>query len=179
MDHYLDKSKMKIQDIGAAVAECVDILNRPEMLPAETKEAEERLQELREELKKRNPLLAEPKDKTNPKDLLGLKKPPLRLIPPAAMLYESRVMGFGAQRYGPYNWRENKVRLTVYIEAAMRHLLAKLDGEDLDSESKMPHEAHARACMGIILDALATGNLIDDRPKPGAAATLIAKLTEK
>ena len=34
-------------------------------------------------------------DTTNPKDLLGLKKPPLRLVPPAALIYLSRVMGLG------------------------------------------------------------------------------------
>jgi hypothetical protein len=115
---------------------------------------------------------------TNPKDLQGLKKPPLRLIPPAASLYESRVLALGAAKYGPYNWREKKVRLSVYLEAAQRHLLAKMDGEDTDPESGMPHEAHARACMGILLDAMATGNLVDDRPKAGAASRLIAELTE-
>jgi hypothetical protein len=115
---------------------------------------------------------------TNPKDLLGLKKPPLRLVPAAFLLFVSRVMGLGAVKYGPYNWRTKKVRRTVYIEAAMRHLLCALDGEDLDPESGQPHEAHAAACMAIVLDALATGNLIDDRPEPGAAAELIAHLTE-
>lgn len=118
-------------------------------------------------------------DTTNPKDALGLKKPPLRLVPAALLLYVSRVMGLGAQKYGLYNWRTKQVRLTVYLEAAQRHILAKLDGQDLDPESGMPHEAHAAACMGIILDAMATGNLIDDRPTPGAAERLITELTEK
>jgi hypothetical protein len=115
----------------------------------------------------------------NPKDLLGVKKPSLHLIPAAALLYESVVMKLGAEKYGAYNWRSNKVVLSVYLDAARRHMLAKLDGEDNDPESGMPHEAHVRACMGIILDAHATGNLIDDRPAPGAAARLIAELTEQ
>jgi hypothetical protein len=118
-------------------------------------------------------------DDTNPKDRLGAKKPPLTLVPPALLIYTSRVMALGAAKYGPYNWREKKVRLTVYIEAAMRHLMALFDGEDTDPESGMPHSAHAAACMGIILDALATGNLIDDRPTKGAAARLLADLTNK
>lgn len=118
-------------------------------------------------------------DDTNPKDRLGAKKPPLTLVPPALVIYTSRVMALGAAKYGPYNWREKKVKLSVYIEAAMRHLMALFDGEDTDPESGMPHSAHAAACMGIILDALATGNLIDDRPIKGAAARLLAELTNK
>lgn len=117
-------------------------------------------------------------DGTNPKDRIGLTKPPLRLVPPAALIYMSRVMGLGADKYGPYNWREKAVRRTVYLEAALRHLLQALDGEDIDTESGMPHEAHAASCMAIVLDALAYGNLIDDRPVAGPAATLIAELTE-
>jgi dATP/dGTP diphosphohydrolase len=115
----------------------------------------------------------------NPKDALGLKKPPLRLVPPAALLYMARVMGLGAAKYGPYNWRGKPVRYTVYLEAAMRHILSALDGEELDPESGQPHAAHAAACMAIVLDAKATGNLVDDRPTPGAAARLIAEMTEK
>jgi hypothetical protein len=116
---------------------------------------------------------------TNPKDILGRRKPPLWLVPAALILFVSRVMGLGAKKYGPYNWRAKDVRQTVYIEAAMRHLLALQDGEDKDPESGYPHEAHAAACMGIILDARANGNLIDDRPAKGPAARLIAEMTEK
>lgn len=117
-------------------------------------------------------------DQTNPKDLIGLRKPPLRLIPASALIYLSKVMGLGAAKYGPYNWREKKVRRTVYLEAAMRHILQALDGEDIDPESGVPHEAHAMACMAIVLDALATGNLVDDRPIKGVAARLIVELTD-
>jgi hypothetical protein len=113
----------------------------------------------------------------NPKDIAGLKKPPLRLVPSALFLYVSRVMALGAEKYGAYNWRQKKVRLTVYIEAAQRHLLSLLDGETHDPESGQPHAAHAASCMAIILDAMATGNLVDDRPTPGAAARLIKELT--
>ncbi len=118
-------------------------------------------------------------DTTNPKDLIGLTKPPLRLVPPALMLYVSRVMGLGAKKYGAYNWREKQVRKTVYLEAALRHILQALDGENADPESGQPHEAHAASCMGILLDAAANGNLIDDRSAPGPASRLIAEMTEK
>jgi hypothetical protein len=61
----------------------------------------------------------------------------------------------------------------------MRHILSDLDGEEIDPESGQPHAAHAASCMLILMDAKATGNLVDDRPKPGATARLIAELTEK
>jgi hypothetical protein len=116
---------------------------------------------------------------SNPKDIIGATKPPLHLVPASALLYEAKVMALGAKKYGPYNWRGKPVRYTIYVSAAMRHLLAALDGQRLDPESGQPHLAHARACLGILLDAEATGNLIDDRPAPGAAAELIETMTER
>lgn len=113
----------------------------------------------------------------NPKDRLGMCKPPLHLIPPAAEVLESVVMALGAKKYGAFNWRTSAVRASVYVAAARRHLLAWFDGQDNDPESGMPHLAHARACLGILLDALATGNLVDDRPNAGASAQLIEELT--
>lgn len=114
----------------------------------------------------------------NPKDLAGRSKPQLHLIPPSALLYEAKVMELGAAKYGPYNWREKKVTATAYISAAMRHLMSLLDGEDIDAESNQSHAAHVRSCMGIFLDALATGNLIDDRPTKGAAGRLIKEMSK-
>lgn len=114
---------------------------------------------------------------TNPKDAIGLTKPALRLVPPALLLHVAGAMADGAEKYGPYNWRKNAVRLTVYIEAAQRHLLALLDGEDLARDSKRHHAAHVAASMGIILDALETGHLIDDRADGGCAADIIDRMT--
>ena len=116
-------------------------------------------------------------ENANPKDNIGETKPPLHLIPPTAEILEAVVMGLGARKYGPFNWRSAKVRATVYIAAAKRHLAQWLDGTDGDPESGVSHLAHARACLGILLDAQATGNLVDDRPPPGAAATLITQHT--
>lgn len=118
-------------------------------------------------------------DTANPKDILGAKKPPLSLVPPALLIRVSKVMELGAKKYGAFNWRQKSVKKTVYIEAAMRHLQALLDGQDTDPESGQPHEAHAAACMGILLDARANGNEIDDRPPAGPAAALIDHLTRK
>lgn len=94
-------------------------------------------------------------------------------------MFLSRVFGLGAKKYGAYNWRTAGVRHTVYLEAAMRHILQALDGEKVDGESDQPHEAHAMACMAIILDAKSVGKLIDDLPPPGNVTEVIARLTEK
>jgi hypothetical protein len=40
---------------------------------------------------------------------------------------------------------------------------AVMEGEDNDPDSGLPHEYHALACLAIIIDARATGKLIDDR----------------
>jgi hypothetical protein len=116
---------------------------------------------------------------TNPKDLLGIKKVQLNLVPPSSIIYQALAMEDGAKKYGPYNWRENKVIASIYVAAAMRHLQQWYDGEELASDSQKPHLAHALACLGIIVDAKETGNLVDDRPLPGAASQLIARLEKK
>ncbi len=109
----------------------------------------------------------------NPKDLIGDTKPDLSLVPPAASLYLAAAFTDGAKKYGPYNWRENAVKNRVYIAAALRHINQYLDGEDIDPTSGRPHVGHALACLAIIADAKETGNLIDDRPLPGAAGRMI------
>ncbi len=112
---------------------------------------------------------------SNPKDLIGITKIRLDLIPPASKIYQALAMEDGAVKYGPYNWREKKVSASIYYAALNRHMDAWFDGEENAQDSKKPHLAHAIACIGIIIDALETGNLIDDRPLPGAAAKLIER----
>lgn len=101
---------------------------------------------------------------SNPKDLLGVKKPSMTKIPAIALLWESLAMMDGGGKYGPYNWRDNAVVASIYIDAIKRHLDAWLEGQRLADDSKCHHLGHARAGLGILLDAEATGNLIDDRP---------------
>lgn len=113
----------------------------------------------------------------NPKDRMGALKVPLALVPPAVLIYAALAFSEGARKYGAYNWRTKRVRKTVYIEAAMRHLQALLDGEDLDPDSRYPHEAKVIACMGILLDAKANGTEIDDRPRPGPGPLLLKQFT--
>lgn len=118
-------------------------------------------------------------DGTNPKDLIGITKVPLRFIPPPALARLAKVMEHGAKKYGPFNWREQPVQLTVYLEAALRHIYSYMDGEDDDEESGQPHIAHTMACMAIMLDALDNKTFVDDRFHPGCFAALVKELKEE
>lgn len=118
-------------------------------------------------------------DDTNPKDLVGAKKVRLSYVPPSSIIYQALAMEDGAEKYGPYNWREKKVQAMIYLDAAMRHLAAWQDGEENAADSGKPHLAHALGCIGILVDALETGNLIDNRPPVGAASSLIEKFKKK
>jgi hypothetical protein len=117
-------------------------------------------------------------DEANPKDLLGLKKVPLHLLPAVARIFGAMAMKDGARKYGPYNWRTKKVKASIYIDAIERHMLAFLDGEDCAEDSGIHHLGHVIACCAILLDAKETGNLIDDRPITGVAAALMDQLKE-
>jgi hypothetical protein len=102
------------------------------------------------------------KDETNPKDLIGVTKAPLRLVPPILEILTSVPMAVGAKKYGAFNWRKSAVRHSLYLEAARRHIDAILDGEVCDEETKIEHEASVAACMAIIMDARSIGKLVDD-----------------
>ena len=122
-------------------------------------------------------------DAANPKDRLGVKKPPLSLIPMPALIYEAIAFLEGAEKYGEFNWRNKPVKRRVYLEAILRHCLSALAGEDFDHDTfkatgrKVPHEAKIRACCGIIIDADHVGNLIDDRFEKDKTAELLAAFT--
>lgn len=100
----------------------------------------------------------------DPKGEAGAKKCPLHLLPPVALMQTAWVLGLGALKYGPWNWRSTRVSSMTYVGAIMRHLFAWATGEDKDPESGISHLAHIAANCMILLDAGNSGNLIDDRP---------------
>lgn len=77
------------------------------------------------------------------------------LIPRGVLKAMGDVMAYGAAKYDVDNWQrcEDPRR---YEAAAMRHLIAYLDGEELDAESGLPHLAHAMCsiAMRMGLDAV-------------------------
>lgn len=116
---------------------------------------------------------------TNPKDLLGVKKISITKLPSVAILHASHAMMNGAAKYGSYNWRAKPVVASIYVDAMLRHILAWFDEkEELASDSGVHHLGHAMACPAILLDAMATGNLIDDRPDNGKFASELKRLNE-
>jgi hypothetical protein len=81
------------------------------------------------------------------------------------MAHESCAMLDGDLKYGFRNWRQKDVVANIYIDAALRHLQQWSEGEEYAEDSGVHHLGHARACLGILLDAQANGNLIDNRAK--------------
>jgi len=117
---------------------------------------------------------------TNPKDLLGVKKVSISKFPAAGLIHGAHAMMDGARKYGPYNWRGNKVIASIYVDALLRHVTAWFDEHQEEApDSGVHHLGHVEACCAILLDAQETGNLIDDRPVPGKAAEILERLAAK
>jgi len=92
-------------------------------------------------------------------------KVPLDLIPRSALELEAEVLAFGAKKYDRHNWRAG-MDWNRLIAAAMRHIVAFNSGEDKDSESGIHHLAHARCCLGFLIEYSEKGLGNDDRYKP-------------
>lgn len=69
-------------------------------------------------------------------------KPNLSLIPSSLLLEVGRVLTYGAEKYSAHNWRSG-ITQSRLMSAAMRHIIAYNEGEDLDEESGLHHLAHA------------------------------------
>lgn len=106
----------------------------------------------------------------NPKDLFGARKVSLSKLPAVAVAHAAHAMMDGAGKYGAYNWRDKAVIASVYVDAAKRHVDNWFEGQRVAGDSEVHHLGHAIACMAILLDAEATGNLIDDRPEGNEVA---------
>lgn len=114
---------------------------------------------------------------TNPKDLVGSDKLPLHLWPTTATAMGCLALLDGALKYGRSNFRAVGVRASIYVDAAKRHLDAWFEGEEADPDSGLPHLAHALACSAILVEAIAKGNLSDDRAYPTRYREFVASLT--
>ncbi len=82
-------------------------------------------------------------------------KPMWDLLPLDALAQVVAVLTYGASKYGPHSWLHVKDAEDRYFAALMRHLYAHRMGEHIDSETGLPHLAHA-ACNALFLLA---GNL--------------------
>jgi hypothetical protein len=75
-------------------------------------------------------------------------KPRLDLVPYSTIQALARVLGFGAKKYGDWNWTKG-LSWSRPFSALLRHLWAWFWGEDIDPESKLHHLDHvlANACF--------------------------------
>lgn len=119
----------------------------------------------------------------NPKDIVGSTKVSLSKVPAVALAHCAHAMMDGARKYDPYNWRAKAVQAGIYIDAAMRHILDWLEGEEIAPDSGVHHLGHAMACCAILLDCQENGCLIDDRPvtekSKGVASRVFDRLREE
>lgn len=127
-----------------------------------------------------NPLIQPRYQENDPKAIVGRTKPPMDAIPPVSILLLGQAMKDGKEKYGPMNWRNSEVVATTYYNAILRHLLAWFDGESVAEDSGTHHLAHIMAGCAILLDAMQSGTLEDDRPvTPGKTSDLIHVLTKE
>ena len=87
-------------------------------------------------------------------------KIPLELLPFESLNEVGKVLAFGAEKYGRYNWRTG-MEWTRFIGAALRHIFAWMRGETNDPESGISHLAHA-ACGLLFLLAYELNNVGED-----------------
>ena len=69
----------------------------------------------------------------------------------------------------------------MYYDAAMRHLMAFWEGEDVDKESGIHHIGKALSCLSVLRDAMFQEKWYDDRPpkvKDGWVQEMNAKAKE-
>jgi Domain of unknown function (DUF5664) len=105
---------------------------------------------------------------TNPKDAIGIRKAPLSCVPMNVVAEMGLGMLEGASKYGRHNYRGVGVRTSVYFDAAMRHLIAFWEGEDIDPDSGVHHVAKALVTLAVLRDSQLRGNCTDDRPPRSA-----------
>lgn len=91
-------------------------------------------------------------------------KLPMSLLSRTALEEISKVLQFGANKYSANNWRRGFIWSRT-LDAAMRHLHAFADGEDLDPESGLSHLAHLGCNIMFMLEFQKTHPEMDDRYK--------------
>jgi Domain of unknown function (DUF5664) len=101
---------------------------------------------------------------SNPKDIVGTRKAGLSVVPMNVVAEVGLGMLEGACKYGRHNYRAIGVRGSVYFDAAMRHLIAWWEGEDLDPDSGLSHITKALATLVVLRDAQIQNKCVDDRP---------------
>jgi Domain of unknown function (DUF5664) len=95
---------------------------------------------------------------------LDSNKPDLSLIPTDAIWGTAAALSYGANKYARHNFRKG-IAYSRLVAAAMRHLTAWNEGEELDSESGLSHLDHAMATLAMLKFMSVNKTEMDDRFK--------------
>jgi len=103
------------------------------------------------------------------------KKPSIHYVPVALIHACAEALEEGRIKYGTAKWRETKTEAMTYLGGALRHIYAYIDGEDIDPDSitGKTHLAGAVASLAILLDCIAMGTIVDNRPPKGPGGQLM------
>jgi hypothetical protein len=110
-----------------------------------------------------------------------LRRVPLHLVCPAGVAHEAQAMRDGCLKYGYGSYLNPEIEITMLgcVAAAERHLQKLKAGVDKDP-SGAHHAGHARAMLGILLECLESGKLVDDRhPRHKASDGYIEKMMDR
>ena len=91
-------------------------------------------------------------------------KPRVDLLDAEFLEEMGKVMGHGAKKYSPSNWRGG-IAISRFIASSLRHILAIMRGEDIDSESNLSHAAHLGCNAQFLNWTLKHKPELDDRWK--------------
>jgi len=94
------------------------------------------------------------------------EKPRFDLIPVLPLLGAAEVFREGSKKYNDRNWEQGLMFHRVY-RAAMGHLIAWWNGEDVDAEWGFSHLDHALCCILMLSEYMHRHNqfqMFDDRP---------------
>ena len=90
-------------------------------------------------------------------------KVPLFYNPPEIQRGMARAFGYGAGKYGRWNWMGG-LAVSRLLAACLRHLLAWFWEETLDPESGLSHLDHAAASLAMLMETVVRRSDLDDRP---------------
>ncbi len=91
------------------------------------------------------------------------------LHPPKALEEIAKVLGFGAIKYGRFNWATSGFEYSRLTSAALRHINQFNSGIDNDKESSHLHLAHAACCIMFLIEQHVRQFGIDDRHQWGSS----------
>lgn len=73
------------------------------------------------------------------------------LLPWAQLAWIVDVLEYGARKYSPDNWKHIENGRQRYYDALLRHVTDWWEGKPNDSESGLPHLAHAGCCLLFLM----------------------------